>query len=109
MRSSGFRSTANYEKYKDILGDYKNLSLYLHPCLVECDDKGMRVGTDENGEFLIDKNKAILSDPMQGINKEGYDLLDKLTCDVHAANYKGSYDFKTYDYPSEAKLRRNVI
>lgn len=109
MRSSGFRNTANYQKYKELLGDYKNLSLYLHPCLVECDEKGMRVGTDENGEFLTDENGSILSDPMLGINPEGYDLLDRLTYDVHSLGYKGSYDFKTYDYPSEAKLKRNMI
>lgn len=109
MRSSGFRNTANYGKYRELLGDYKNLSLYLHPCLVECDDKGMRVGVDENGEFLTAEDGSMLSDPMLGINPEGYDLLDKLTCDVKAAGYKGAYDFKTYDYPSKAKLNKSRI
>jgi hypothetical protein len=45
MRSMGFRSTckSEYSVYAaiDNKGSYKQMDLKLHPCLVECDKKGI--------------------------------------------------------------------
>jgi len=86
LRSKGFRCPEKdvlYE-YMAKTGEHKNLEMRLHPCLVECDDKGMRSG-------LLEKEKL----------DNSYDLLDQLTVDIHLRRKsEDDYDFKMYDYPS---------
>ena len=69
-RVKGFRGTADYLAYYPLTGSYKNMALKLHPCLVECCDKGLGSG----------------------------DLLDELTNTLTEKGII-DYDFKTYDYP----------
>ena len=85
MRSKGFQCSGKmeYEKYIEKTHSHKNLKLKLHPCLVECDDKGMRV--DSENEYL----KTLL-----------YDMLDCTTVYVRK-DFPEKDDFKTYDYPIE--------
>ncbi|MBO5312882.1 MAG: hypothetical protein J6B29_02845 [Clostridia bacterium] len=78
IRVKGFRNTDQYCLYAGEPGKrkgaYKQMELLLHPCLRECDEKGMH--------------------PMG----EGTDYLDKLTYDLYSKGLNG-YDFKMYDYP----------
>lgn len=92
MRSRGFRApTIEEEKaYIGRLpdnqpngGKHKNLQLKLHPCLVECDQHGMK-------------------EDVFSPHTEKDDLLDEVSIRIKN-NYKskqlGGYDFKKFDYP----------
>ena len=86
MRSKGFKCPKKevMHEYMKITGEHKNLEMKLHPCLVECDEKGMR-------EDVLCKAKL----------DDSYDMLDRVSHDVHEKRKKNSdYDFKKYDYPS---------
>lgn len=91
-RVKGFRGTAGYDHYFDEDGDkYKHMRLKLHPCLVECDEVGIRGKLDEHGRPIKDTTFLIT-------DKEELDLLDLLSYDLKEKGYNG-YDFKLYDYP----------
>lgn len=90
-RVYGFRSTKDYVSYASAVGSYKQTELLLHPCLLECDAKGIRAKMTPEGAIVPD---TILRQ-RQG---EDYDLLDELSYDLYARGYNG-YDFKMYDYP----------
>lgn len=87
LRSKGFRCPEKEElyKYMKVTGDHKHLEMRLHPCLVECDERGMH-------QNILDKENL----------DDSYDMLDHVTVDVHAKRKsEDDYDFKKYDYPSE--------
>ncbi len=92
-RVKGLRYTDAYDVYATAgnIGSYKNMDLGLHPCLVECDKKGIRLGTDGDGFMSLD-NLYFVAKP------EERDLLDDLSCDLHEKEFN-DYDFKLYDYP----------
>ena len=73
MRIRGFRSTDKFDLYYEKTGSHKHLDLKLHPCLVECDQAGIRTGADP-------------------------DRLDELTAYMQNKK-KDHYNFKTADYP----------
>ncbi len=86
MRIKGFRcpEKAVLYEYMGKTRDHKNLEMKLHPCLVECDERGLN--TD-----LLTKEKL----------DNSYDMLDHVSFDVHAnRKLEDDYDFKKYDYPS---------
>ena len=89
-RVKGFRQTDDYDVYakKGEIGSYKQMELKLHPCLVECDELGMRVDADGNRLTLTDSKPA-------GVN---FDFLDDLSFDLYKKGFN-DYDFKQYDYP----------
>lgn len=95
-RVYGLRGTKDYLRYIDQTGNHKQMELKLHPCLVECDTRGIRAEFDENC-VLMEETTFRVTDPDQ------LDLLDELSYRLHACrtpNYSGlSYDFKLYDYP----------
>ena len=41
MRTGGYRATADFAQYFDLLGSHKYPELRLHPTIVECDKEGM--------------------------------------------------------------------
>lgn len=86
-RVKGFRHTSDYDVYAVAgeNGSYKHMGLKLHPCLVECDKRGIRSAIVEKGE--IDKDTRL-----------EFDLLDELSYDLYEKKYN-NYDFKQYDYP----------
>ncbi len=92
-RVKGLRYTDAYDVYATAgsIGSYKNMNLRLHPCLVECDKKGIRVGTDKDGFMSLDNLYF-------AVKPEDRDLLDDLSCDLHEKEFN-DYDFKLYDYP----------
>lgn len=127
-RIKGFRHTAAYDvyaRYKDV-GSYKQMDLKLHPCLVECDDLGMRervfgdtvtlpkkkAQTEKKCKLLawlgsLFGKKAKAADETYGLQLWKYeedavlDLLDILSQDLFAEDkLYNCYDFKVYDYPS---------
>ncbi len=117
LRTIGYRSTDAYELYcehsKDKKGDdlvpsYKNHELKLHPCLVECDDVGVKT---ELGKSKIDGELVI---KCENSNAE-LDLLDLLTEDLAkkkfgiACKALNSYDFKIYDFPCDDFPDKDVI
>ncbi|MBQ8145624.1 MAG: hypothetical protein IJ039_02470 [Clostridia bacterium] len=96
-RVKGFRYTGNYDAYvkfdengKCISGSYKQMDIKLHPCLVECDAKGVR------GVLTKDGKISGTFDPKY---EEDLDLLDELSYDLYKKKYN-DYDFKIYDYPN---------
>jgi hypothetical protein len=96
-RVKGFRVTDAYDSYatEGEMGSYKQMDLKLHPCLVECDDKGIRAGMDEKGK--IDSDTLFCC-----MDREQFDLLDDLSYDLYAKKYN-DYDFKLFDYPISDK------
>ncbi|HHU53649.1 MAG TPA: hypothetical protein GXZ43_06215 [Clostridiaceae bacterium] len=92
-RVKGFRSTTDYDRYavRGVMGSYKQMDLKLHPCLVECDQRGIRADISSKG--VIDKNSLF-----QCSDHADFDLLDDLSYDLHEKQYN-DYDFKQYDYP----------
>lgn len=97
-RVMGFRSTEDYPAYavKGQYGSYKQMDLKLHPCLVECDQRGIHASMDACGR--IDKSTTL-----QCTDKTDFDRLDKLSYDLLEKELN-DYDFKLYDYPdSEPK------
>jgi len=90
-RVMGYRHTGDYAAYAPKCG-YKQMDLKLHPCLVECDKKGMRAKVNEQG--VIDPATAF-----QCTDCGDFDLLDELSYDLKAKGWN-EYDFKLYDYPA---------
>lgn len=95
-RVYGLRGTFDWMHYLDQTGSHKHMELKLHPCLVECDKKGIRAEFDENC--------MIIEDTAFGVTDfQQLDLLDELSYRLHDCrmpNYSGlTYDFKLYDYP----------
>ena len=96
-RVKGFRHTADYDVYAKSgeTGSYKQMELKLHPCLVECDEMGIRATINircELSDFEIFKDE-------KNINTTKFDLLDELSYDLLKKGYN-EYDFKQYDYPN---------
>jgi hypothetical protein len=90
-RVMGFCGTTRYDAYAPTTGSYKHMNLRLHPCLVECDQNGIRGELDERGGVV----QASL---LQFTVDDGTDYLDRLTMDLYQKGLN-SYDFKQYDYP----------
>ena len=92
-RVKGYRSTKDYKLYakKNVGGSYKQMDLKLHPCLVECDQKGIRATISATGE--ID-----MASRFQRTDVENFDFLDELTFYLQREGII-SYDFKENDYP----------
>ena len=92
-RVKGFRSTANYDVYasSQVKGSYKQMEIKLHPCLVECDQKGIKTKITERDKM---KREEILVCE----NRSDFDWLDELSYDLYGKQFNG-YDFKEYDYP----------
>lgn len=95
-RVKGFRSTTDYDVYAvpGVIGSYKQMDIKLHPCLVECDQKGIKANVSSKGE--IDVESLFQCD-----NRDDFDLLDDLSYDLYSKKYN-DYDFKQYDYPISA-------
>ncbi len=104
-RVKGFRTTKDYNAYASKTGFYKQMDIKLHPCLVECDQKGVRIVTDEQGREVL---AALQANP----NQDGFDLLDELTCKLHKTivdnKSLNDYDFKVYDYPPDSGYRKKL-
>lgn len=95
-RVKGFRNTTDYDVYAvpGVIGSYKQMDIKLHPCLVECDQKGIRANISSKGE--IDVESLFQCD-----DRDDFDLLDDLSYDLYSKKYN-DYDFKQYDYPISA-------
>ena len=68
------------------------MDLKLHPCLVECDKKGIRAVMLPTGQ--IDESTALRCE-----DNADLDRLDELSYDLYKKKLNG-YNFKQYDYPS---------
>ena len=90
-RVKGFRHTSNYDAYFNVVGSYKQMDIKLHPCLVECDQKGIKAKISSKG--IVDEESLFKAD-----DSAEFDLLDELSYDLYKKGYN-SYDFKQYDYP----------
>ncbi|MBR2860901.1 MAG: hypothetical protein IKB86_03595 [Clostridia bacterium] len=92
-RVKGFRGTSAYANYakEDVSGSYKQMDIKLHPCLVECDNKGIKAELTSQG--IIDASTSL-----KCTDKDKFDLLDDLSYDLFEKNLN-DYDFKLYDYP----------
>lgn len=91
-RVMGFRCTTKYDEYSvpKKTGSYKQMDIKLHPCLVECDERGIRSGITPEGE--VEKLTLLQCD-----DHAEFDLLDDLSYDLHDKLYNDC-DFKQYDY-----------
>ena len=108
-RIKGFRATRDYDAYakpmiKPAEGEelpegqettfYKHMELKLHPCLVECDDRGIRATMSAKG--VIDPATVFgCKDP------SAWDFLDEVTYHMIEKEFN-DYNFKVYDYPAYA-------
>ena len=94
LRVYGFRGTQDYSVYGDpnVPKSYKSQDMKLHPCLVECDDAGIRLRKKTEQAEGKTKVTFVCDDP------DSLDLLDTLSCKLADAGYN-DYDFKVYDYP----------
>lgn len=102
-RVMGFRCSDAYLRYYHAAGDsVKHMELKLHPCLVECDEDGIRARFLADG--TVDESTAFLDQ-----NRESFDALDLLSYDLYEHTYVdaagkerrfNSYDYKQYDYPA---------
>ena len=90
-RVYGFRHSSDYDTYAKQSGSYKQMDIKLHPCLVECDQLGIRGAIDEH--CAIDEETLFKADESE------LDLLDELSYDLKKRGLNG-YDFKLYDYPN---------
>jgi hypothetical protein len=92
IRTMGFMGTDQYDCYavKGEKSTYKQMDIRLHPCLLECDQKGIRSSIDEKCQ--VDA-ASLLSDT----DEENWDRLDELSHDLFKKGYN-QYDFKQYDY-----------
>ncbi len=91
MRTRGFRATDAFSVYCDKTGDHKNVSLKLHPFLVECDENGIRKG-------LVDENCFYIEETLYDYDEDvSYDLLDK---NIYAVKdfFPDKENAKMYDY-----------
>ncbi len=90
-RVYGFRHSSDYGVYAKQSGSYKHMDIKLHPCLVECDDRGIRGNIDVHCN--IDESSLFKAEPSK------LDLLDELSYDLKEKGLN-DYDFKLYDYPN---------
>ena len=92
-RVKGFRTTTDYNTYATPgdFGSYKQMDIKLHPCLVECDQNGIKARISSKG--IIDENTLFQSEAY-----DDFDLLDDLSYDMYKRKLN-NYDFKQYDYP----------
>ena len=97
-RVKGFRGTTDYVKYGDPgkKGSYKQMDIKLHPCLLECDKKGIRATMSDRG--VIDQDSLLKANHDPDSADFDLDLLDELTYDLleRKLNF---YDLKLFDYP----------
>lgn len=98
-RVKGFRQTTAYDQYAEAREDYKHMELKLHPCLLECDQEGIRAKLRDNGKIV----GALKATPEQ---RKKFDLLDQLSYHLFEKGYN-SYDFKIYDYPEKLKDKKS--
>ncbi len=86
-----------YEKYYEFTKSYKHWVLKLHPCIVECDDLGIRteISNDKIDNIKIKKREENLS--------QENDNLDKLSISLHEHSLIEE-DFKYWDYPFNDKF-----
>lgn len=89
-RVKGFRHSDQYRVYAAQTGSYKHMDLKLHPCLVECDQKGIRAKISVTGE---------ITEQFSWTDRSDFDLLDDLSYELKDENLN-DYDFKLYDYPA---------
>lgn len=94
-RVKGFRCTTHCETYAIAgrRGAHKQMELKLHPCLVECDEKGIRAALGADG-------KVVENTRFKSIRESAPDLLDELTVQLYEKGIIG-YDFKQFDYPAD--------
>jgi len=113
-RIMGFRSTKLHTEYFRSQLSHKHMPLRLHPCLVECDEQGIRSGLDEKflpvkGEdfsYLVDAERDLLDDLTYDLSrliqqlKEAAANGDGRFTDQEKEAIEGlsPYDFKLYDY-----------
>ena len=120
-RIMGYRSTKLCSTYYPRELSHKQVPLRLHPCLVECDDKGIRCGLD--GEhypqvmeltYLKNADRDLLDDlsyevyKMISALKEKAAAPDSLFTDAEKEKIKSltGYDFKFYDYFATEKPKK---
>lgn len=116
LRTMGYRNTEDYKNYLKSTQSHKQMDLKLHPCLVECDKKGIHGTLDEQGKVadsLITKDNDgnILKINATDNDALNFDLLDQLTYELAKLKQKNQelaeldiYDFKQYDYPNKDYL-----
>lgn len=97
-RTRGYRSTRDYTKYFEAVGNsYKHMSLKLHPCLIECDQKGIR------SSKVDEKTLAWPTEGLDCLDQLSKELNELIWIDETAKPGKqkkryNDYDFKEYDY-----------
>lgn len=94
LRANGYRATQKYTEYSKKTNTYKYMGLKLHPCLVECDESGIKAELDEKGRI---KRKSMFNDKY---DESSFDMLDDVSYKVYELELT-SEDFKAYDYPAE--------
>ena len=121
LRTMGYRQTKNYESYLQATQSHKQMDMKLHPCLVECDNKGVHGTLDAQGrvaDSLITKNNDGNITKINATDEDAlnFDLLDQLTYELAKLKQKDSEngsqqltkfdpcDFKQYDYPNNDYL-----
>ena len=92
-RVSGFRSTKHYNAYASVneKGSHKHMDIKLHPCLVECDKRGIRASISTKGIIDVDST-------CKWLPNGDYDYLDELSREMYTQGYINK-DFKFKDYP----------
>ena len=95
-RIKGFQGTKDYKLYTDPAekDSYKQMDLKLHPCLVECDQKGMRPVI-----AFVKKGCDLSRIPREELDE--LDLLDEVSLYLKREGF-AKKDVKAYDYPSES-------
>ncbi len=93
-RVMGFRSTGDYKVYADVeTKTYKQMELKLHPCLVECDQNGIKANISTAGIV----SASTLMEQKNNPNIR-FDVLDDLSYELQKGKYI-DFDFKENDYP----------
>lgn len=97
-RVKGFRCPESYYGYGQP-SVYKQMDLKLHPCLVECDQKGLNGKVELYGRVTADPYfDGKVTEKATDKREEDFDYLDLLAYDLLAKGFNG-YDFKQHDYP----------
>lgn len=102
LRTLGYRQTNDYEKYINLTQSHKQTDLKLHPCLVECDKKGIHGILSEDC-----RAKSCLFEIKESELKN-LDLLDTLSYEL-AQLTNDKCDFKQYDYPNNDYLDKTYV
>lgn len=93
LRTMGYRQTELYSEYYSKTNSHKHSEFKLHPCLVECDKKGV--------SDIIDYCKQGIKIHQTG--DKAYDLLSIVSYNTsELSNYFD--DFKAYDHPDNEYL-----